>query len=577
MKGDIRLPGLEKWVNHILETDVLVVGGGSAGCFAAVKAREQGVRVMLVDKGHVGRSGCSPFAAGAINVCLPGDNRQEWLEEIITRGEYLNDQEWVRVQLEEAYPLVCELQGWGKAYGKKILDEDEAGRLVRRKARGNIKTLTCIINALPMMDTLRRKVRESGAEMLERIMATHLIMAGGRVAGVLGMGTRTAEIYLFRARAVILSAGGCGFKAYFIGHQNLTGEAQYMAYRAGAALRNLDQAMSNTTARDFDVHGLSLMVGSGGRFLNRAGEEFMYRYEPELGSRARLTKLVIGMAMEVAAGNGPLYLDLSPVGGEDREMLRRIVPEAFLSFDRMGLDPFRQPVQWMPAFEGTLVHGGGVHIDINCASTVPGLYSAGDTTCTPEHGTWSITGLNLAFCFVSGARAGRHAALEALKSEIAGDEPSIVDQVREAAGELLAPVARGPGIDADRIAADLLANLVPYRVAYLRHAVILEEAINQVERIRDQDLPRVWARDPHTLVKAFEVRSMVALAEMVLRSVLFRQESRGFVYREDFPSTDNVNWLKWIVVSRKGEAMQVTPGEFATPYVQAPPEIYPPR
>ena len=571
------MPGLEKYVNHILDTDVLVVGGGLAGCLAAVKAREQGARVILADKGHVGRSGCSPFAAGVINVCLPEDNLQEWLEEIIVRGEYLADQEWVKVQLAEIYGLVMELQGWGRDYGLKVMEEDQDGRLVRRKARGNIKTLSSLIHALPMMDTLRRKVKESGVELLERIMVTHLVQSGGRVAGALGIGTRTAELYYFRAGAVVLAAGGCGFKAYFIGHQNLTGEGQYMAYRAGAELRNLDQAMSNTTAREFDMHGLSMMVGSGGRFLNRHGEEFMLRYDPQVGSRARLTKLVIGMAREVAGGNGPVYLDLSPVSPEDRLLLRRLLPEGFRVFERMGLDPFKDPIEWMPAFEGTLIHGGGVHIDTNCASTVPGLYGVGNVTCTPEHGTWSITGLNLAFCLVSGARAGRHAARWAQSSSCVNQNSTVVDQVAAAVAEILEPTTRAGGVDSDRIVLDLLANLVPYPVAYLRSAATLEGALAQVERIRDQDLPRVCARDPHSLVKAYEVRCMTAIAEMVLRSVLFRQESRGYVYREDFPLTDNVNWLKWVVVRRDGNQMRVSAREFPAPYLDPPCEIYPPR
>ncbi|MCL4440090.1 MAG: FAD-binding protein [Firmicutes bacterium] len=572
------MPGFERWVNHILICDVLVVGGGSAGCMAAVRSAESGAKIILADKGHIGRSGSSPFAAGAINICLPDDDHQVWLEEIITRGEYLNDQEWVKIQLAEGFDRMKELQSWGKEYGKRVLEEDDQGNLIRRKARGNINTRTAIINAFPMMDTLRRKVQASGVELVERVMVTDLLLEGERVVGAIGIHCQSAELYLFQARSVVLAAGGCGFKSFFIGHHNLTGEAHYMAYRAGARLRNLDQAMSNTTAKNLDVHGLSHMVGSGGRFLNGQGEEFMWKYDPEVGSRARLTKLVIGMAREVEAGRGPVYMDLTAVCPEDQQMLRKVVPEGFRAFDRLGINPFNQKVEWMPAFMGSLAHGGGIHIDTDCASTIPGLYAAGDASCTPEHGTWSITGLNLTFCFVSGHRAGLAAAGFVRQAPPADwDSPVLKDQLKNHVARLLAPVRRREGITADQVTCQLLEILTPYQVAYLRNETRLLESLKKVRSVSSDQVPRVAARDPHELVKANEVVNMAGVAEMILRSVLFRQESRGFVYREDFPLTDNINWLKWVAVQRGEAGMEVLAQDFPTPYLEPPREKYPPR
>ena len=565
---------IDKLVNHVLDCDVLVVGGGCAGLFSAIKARESGRKVILVDKGYVARSGCSPFAAGAINVRIPEDDLDTWMEEIVTRGEYLNDQEWVKLQLEEGYKRVDELQAWGKAYGKGVMDEDADGKYVRRKARGNIKTLTGIINALPMMDTLRRKTLDVGAELVERVMVTHLFVHEGRVVGALGLQTRTGELTLFTARAIILAAGGCGFKGYFIGHHNLTGEAHYMAFKAGVWLRNLDQAMSNTTARNLDIHGLSHMVGSGGRFLNKNGEEFMWRYDPEVGSRARLTKLVIGMAKEVKAGRGPIYMDLTGVTPEDQAMLHRILPEGFRAFERMDIDPFKEKVEWMPSFEGSLIHGGGVHINTRCESNLPGLYAVGDASCTPEHGTWSITGLNLTFCFVSGARAGQFGA-EYAGSTSSIDSAKIVEPVSSAVDEILAPLRITGGISSDEFTRRLLESLISYKIAYLRDESTLKEALANVQRLRQETLRRVVARDPHELVKANEMRSMVWVAEMILESVLFRQESRGFVYREDYPNTDNVNWLKWVMLGQGEDGVKVWAEGFPAPYIKPPIEIYP--
>ena len=169
---------ISRLLNHIVDCEILVVGGGSAGCFAAIKARQQGKKVIIVDKGWVGRSGCSPFAAGTLNVCLPEDDHKAWLEEIVIRGEYLNDQEWVKLQLDETYERVKELQAWGKKYGMLVIEEDSQGKYIRRKARGNINTLTTQINALAMMDTLRRRVLEVGVELVPRGNGYSLIGRG---------------------------------------------------------------------------------------------------------------------------------------------------------------------------------------------------------------------------------------------------------------------------------------------------------------------------------------------------------------------------------------------------------------
>jgi len=569
------MTNLKGMVNHIITCDVLIAGGGTAGCFAAIKAAEKKRHVILVDKGYVARSGCSPFAAGAINICYPDDDKDRWFEEIVTRGEYLNDQEWVKIQLAEAYDRNVELHNWGKDYGQQVLVEDENGDFIRRQGRGNIHTRTNVINALPMVDTLRRKSRDTGVKLVERVMLTHLILQNGRAVGVLGLHCRTGESYLFLAKAIVLSAGGCGFKGFFIGHRNLTGEGQYMAMRAGGHLRNLDQAMSNTTSRKIDIHGLSLMVGLGGRFLNAEDEEFMLRYDPEVGSRARLTRVVVGMAKEVDAGRGPIYFDLTRVKPDDQKLLRHILPEGFRAFERLGINPFEHKIEWIPAFKGTLAHGGGIHIDTTCATNIPGLYSAGDTSCTPEHGTWSITGLNLSFCFVSGARAGIYAADWAVQQsdvKLSNENENTIHSYIE---ELTAPAKRNSGITPDQLNYELLEVLIPYPVAYLRDEKSLQGALDRIRSLIDEKLPRVYAKSTHELVKAFEIQSMLAIAEAIVASVKYRKESRGFVFRQDFPLTDNIDWLKWITVTMENEKIKVWAQDFPTPYLEPPKEKYP--
>ncbi len=144
-----------------------------------------------------------------------------------------------------------------------------------------------------------------------------------------------------------------------------------------------------------------------------------------------------------------------------------------------------------------------------------------------------------------------------------------------AAEEVLAPLKVPKGMGSDEFTRRLLENLIPYRIAYLRDEPTLKEALAKVQRLRQETLQKVIARDPHELVKANEMRSMVWVAEMILQSVLFRQESRGFVYREDYPNTDNVNWLKWVMICKEESGVKVWGEGFPTPYIQPPVGIYP--
>ncbi len=373
-----------------------------------------------------------------------------------------------------------------------------------------------------------------------------------------------------------MAAGGCGFKSFFLGHKNLTGEGQAMAYEKGAAFRNLDQAMSNTTARALDIHGLSLMVGLGGRFLNSEDKEFMWEYEPVVGNRARLTKLTVAMAKEARAGRAPLYLDLRQVAAADQELLRKILPEGFKAFSSMGLDPFREKIEWIPAFQGTNAHGGGIAIDTRSASNVPGLYAVGDSSCTPEHGTWSITGLNLAFCIVSGLQAGRCAAQYADGIDLP-DKRRAVKTAKEVISQALAPLDRTHGVSPEEVTRKIQEILIPYDVCYIRTQDRLETALEKMTALRQHDVRKVAANSTHSLMKALEVAPMALVGEMILRSALYRRESRGFQYREDYPLTDNIDWLKWVMVKKEGEEMRVWAEEFPTPYVNPPREKYPPR
>jgi succinate dehydrogenase/fumarate reductase flavoprotein subunit len=560
---------------HLFTTDILVVGGGLAGCMAAIKAAIAGdQKVTLVDKGLLGRSGSSIFAAGVINICTPEDRTEDWLKEVVVRGEYLNDQEWVKTLLEEIYPLAMEVDRWGQEIlSKPILKRQSSGELIRLRGRGHEHSRISMLDALTTMDTMTRKVNSAGVEVFNRVMITDILVKDGKAAGAVGIDYREGKLLVFLSKALIMAASGCGFKSFFIGHKNLTGEAHRTALEHGVLLRHFDQANSNCTAKIADVHGLNLMIGMGGRFINAKGEEFLSRYDPKLGNSALMPTIVLAFCLENEGGRGPVFLDLSAISHEDRKTLRDLIPEGIAVFESVGIDPFSQPIEWIPAFFGSIVQGGGIHIDTQCRSSLPGLYVVGDSSSSPHQGTASVGGLNLAFCLVSGERAARFSKRYTKEAPPPLMDAGLEEQLTSIDERIKRPLRNPRGKAPDEVISKIQQIMLRGDVAYLVDESSLKKALRQLEEVKELR-SKLMARDGHELVKAMEVHSMLGVAEIILRSRLFRKESRGFLYRKDFPLTNNRDWLKWIMVRKdpSTENLELFAADFPTPYVKPPTE-----
>ncbi|MCL5962125.1 MAG: FAD-dependent oxidoreductase [Chloroflexi bacterium] len=541
-----------KEVNQTIDCDVLIVGGGLAGCLAAVAAKETlgaDSRVVIVDKSKISRSGQSTFAAGIFTAFDPEeDDLQQWMEEIVHAGEYLNDQLWCKQLFDNQLRVANSIDGWGTSYGKTVFLRDENGRFKRRRSRGHIHTRHNMINSLPMMETMRRKMAQEGVNILDRVMVTDLVGDECGVQGALGFGYRDADTYLFKSKTTIVAASGCCFRSVYIGHRNLTGDLQAAAVDVGARFVGMEQFYSNTVAKNYDIHGLNLYVGVGGKFLNGLGEEFMWQYNPILGSRARLQDLVISFCREVEEGRGPIYLDATSASQADRALCRAILPETFKVWDRAGIVPFEQKVEWIPAFRGTAGAGGGLKVNLKCETNVPRLYAAGDICWMGPQGVYTFGGINISYTGVSGDLAGRHAAAFAQADRGPGEISRA--RLKEILQRRLSPVSNLHGYSSEEVVSQIQSAIIPYRVAYLKTPAAIAEAQQRLEEIEAEMIPQLTANSAHELVKANEARSMVKVGKMMLAASLAREESRGFHHRIDFPLTDNEKWLKWVIVKR---------------------------
>jgi len=536
-----------------IETDILVIGGGLAGSFAAIKAKEVGIEnVTLVSKGKIGKDSISTFAAGIFTMIFPEDDREElinlWgLSEAYGAGLY--DEDWLNIWLEENYDRVLDMERWGVEW--ELTPE---GKFERRVGRFGKKS--GMFHGPQMMAAMAGKVKECGVDIIGDTMITDLLTEKGRpedrVTGAVGFDVRTGEFRIFKAKVTILASGGCGLKSRFSSHRFQTGESCAMVYRAGAQLGRFETGERlHTTATDFDTHGLILFVTLGGRFVNVDGDEFMKDYAPELGNFASMSSVSGASAMEVRAGRGPIYLDMTHFSADDIQKMKLMLPHVTMILERAGVlveDRIVKKMEWAPALYATIGTGGGALTNTRCETSLPGLYACGDARSRPPHFA-ALPGAS-----VTGARAGKFAALTAKGAK----DPEIdEDQINRLKQFVFSPLDREEGVDPEHTILGIHETLLPYEVTVISRGDRMEKAIREIERIREEEVPLLYATDPHYLRVANETKSIVLVAEMYLRSRLLREESREGCLREDYPYTDNVDWLKWSMLKQENNNMKL--------------------
>ena len=377
--------------------DVLVLGGGMAGCMGAIAAAMAGRSVVLVDKAWVGGSGESCFAAGDILYFDPEeDDLHEWLGIAVNQAiiialgailwivtlaisivfvmryakKVMNDKGSTFLSLQEQQDMMNE---WGMDFEK-----DANGRFKRKPGRGHNHAV--VFPGFKMMRKLRARLEKLGVDIVDRVQVTDLLTNNGQVVGATGFNVRTGQFHVFHAVNTILCTGSCSFKGQYHGQDMESGEGNTMALQAGAEFTNMEFSNCyNSTAKDFDICGMSRFQRLGGRFTNALGEPFMDRYDPVNKDGALLHILVRAMTTEVREGRGPIYFNLKNMNEEDRELSYRIVPTFFTACKSCGIDPFKDSVEWIPGFMGSTSSGSGLTLkSFACDTTVPRLFASGD-------------------------------------------------------------------------------------------------------------------------------------------------------------------------------------------------------
>jgi len=560
-------------LNNIVETDVLVVGAGGAGARAAIEAREAGAEVLMIDKGIFGRSGVTLMAPytcmAAFGHADPRDGPDMHFQDTVKGGSFLSNQKIVEVFAKEAPQRILDLVRFGAKFdmiGDKFDQVLMPGHTYPRGVHLDMRT------GLQIMAALVREVKRCRVEVLEDTTITSLLTSQGSVVGATGLDIENGEFIVFSSKSTIVcTGGGMEIFEYSSASTDVVGDGYAMAYRAGAELVDMEFVQFYPTGIVWPPQykgrlGVgNLRYNLKGRLYNIRGERFMERYDPErmeLSTRDIVSRAIY---LEVMEGRGSLhggaYLDVSylPPNLLEHWVAKNPVAGVGQIINLLGpdIDIRKEAVEVFPVAH---YFCGGIRIDENCKSNLPGLFAAGEAAGGLD-GANRIEGNALAKTQVQGARAGRIAAQRAKSNARLPIDESQVEKEYE---RVFGIVERRGGIRPVELKRKV-KTLAWKSAGVVRDKPWLEEGLTEVSRMRREAVPRLCTSSGtrsfnREWLESLEVCNMIEVLEMVLRASYARTESRGCHYRRDYQQRDDQNWLKNIVVKKEnGEKVTTVP------------------
>jgi succinate dehydrogenase/fumarate reductase flavoprotein subunit len=546
-----------------LTTDVLIVGAGGAGMYAAIAAARRGASVILLDKGLVGRGGATVMAQMTVAAAIGQQEPDDWtihFADTIKAGRGVCNEELSALLCEEGPKRILEMEQWGTRWAR------ENGHIKQEMAPGHSRRRCCYVDFLntgpAVAAALRRKVGEiNEIRRISNVAVIEILTKDRQAMGAAGVNMSDGENVTFQAKTVILAAGGLTkLYARNSASTNMGGEAYALALWAGAELVDME------FVQFFPIgHLAPRLIGMdpimwdpfryklGGKLLNGRFEEFVDRYGSTDFGKYTATRDVAAYSIlkEVEAGRG------SPHGGAYLDF--RHIPEIQLRaafgpvIDRLllnGIDLTKTPVEVGPMAH---YHMGGVRVNTNMETRVSGLYAAGEAV-GGANGANRLSGNAITEAFVFGDRAGSSAA-EAAKQTHIDWEPELAGATLERFN-LSRKRRSKSAVTAVSLQAEV-QKIMWDKAGPFRTGEKLALALERIQEMQKNDLPVVAVSDETSynldLLDWFELRAMLTTAEVVVRSAQARNESRGAHQREDFPDADESLLKNQVMELRNGE------------------------
>jgi fumarate reductase flavoprotein subunit len=547
-----------------ISTDILILGSGGAGLFAALHAYDANphAAILIIIKGLLGKSGCTRMVQGGYNAVLhPSDSLDHHFRDTVEGGAYLNDQELAWTLITTAPERVRELEHRMGCF----FDRNPDGTIHQKAFAGQSFDRTVHrgdLTGIEIMTRLMEQVFRRNIPTLEDHRAVELLHtpSGDGVAGALLVDIRRGTFLVVRAKATLLATGaGPTMYKVMAPSAEKTTDGLAMAYRSGARLIDMEMVQFHPTGLlvgDSSMSGTVLeegLRGAGGHLFNGRLERYMEKYDPLRLERSTRDVVSRSSYLEIIAGRGSprggVYIDVSHLGVS---FVERNFPGMVERCRDVGFDLAREPVEVSPTAHYLM---GGVKIDTACRTNLDGLFVAGEDSAG-VHGANRLGGNGVACSTVFGGIAGEHMATDIARRSV----PEVADaRVGAAIARIMAPFDH-PGGEDVYLLRDELKALMWEKAGLVRNASDLESAQKALAVLRERaqhvhvnGTPRLNAEWQEWL----NLDSLLTVSEMIVASALQRQESRGAHYRGDYPKPDNGRYLQNIYLQRDGEGMRL--------------------